>query len=253
MTLPWLNADTPFPPTEFALSEPQGLLAAGADLSVERLRLAYANGIFPWYAEGEPILWWSPTPRMVLQCRNFSPSHSLRKRLRQLARNEIEGTPQVEVRVDTAFADVIQACAAPRPGQPGTWINVAMQQAYQEWHKQGQVHSIETWINGQLAGGLYGISLGGMFFGESMFARATDASKIALAYLLRFLLKHNVEWIDCQQQTRHLASLGATALPRHHFLDHVSQAILAPSPPWTAGRLDHTGALHPLKEDTDKI
>lgn len=118
MTLPWLTADTPFPPTEFALSELQGLLAAGADLSVERLRLAYANGIFPWYAEDEPILWWSPTPRMVLQCRNFSPSHSLRKRLRQLARNEIKGTPQVEVRVDTAFADVIQASAAPVRGSP---------------------------------------------------------------------------------------------------------------------------------------
>lgn len=246
MRLPWLTGDTPFPATDYALEEPPGLLAAGADLSVERLRLAYAKGIFPWYSEGEPILWWSPTPRMVLQCRNFSPSHSLRKRLRQIARSEFESSPPVQVRVDTAFAQVMQACAAHRPGQqPGTWINADMRQAYAAWHEAGQVHSIETWINGQLAGGLYGISLGGMFFGESMFSRATDASKIALAYLVRFLLNNDVAWIDCQQQTRHLSSLGASALPRKQFLDHVQTAILAPAPPWVAGRLDHTGVLHP--------
>lgn len=245
MKLPWLAADTPFPPAEFALTDPDGLLAAGADLSPARLIQAYSNGIFPWYSEGEPVLWWSPDPRMVLAVKDFAPSHSLRKLLRQIASHERDAAPRVLVRVDTAFAQVMAACAAPRDGQPGTWITGAMQEAYRAWHEAGYVHSIETWIDGELAGGLYGISLGRMFFGESMFTRAPNASKLALAYLVRYLAAQGVEWIDCQQQTRHLASMGARPLPRTRFLQHVRQITLLPGIAWARGMLDSTGRLHP--------
>jgi len=244
--LPWLAADTPFPPVEHALRDPDGLLAAGADLSPERLAQAYAHGIFPWYAEGEPILWWSPDPRMVLACADFAPSHSLRKRLRALARTEHDPAARLQVRVDTAFARVLHECAAPRHGQPGTWISPAVQQAYRSWHASGFVHSIETWIDGELAGGLYGVSLGRMFYGESMFARATDASKIALAHLVAFLRRHQVAWIDCQQQTGHLARLGARPVPRARFVEHIAHAVAQPGLPWRSGRLDSAGTLHPL-------
>lgn len=246
MKLPWLAADTPFPPAEFALTDPDGLLAAGADLTTDRLIQAYSNGIFPWYSEGEPILWWSPNPRMVLACKDFAPSHSLRKLLRQVASQEIAPTPRIEVRVDTAFADVMAQCAAPRDGQPGTWITAAMRQAYRAWHEAGYVHSIETWIDGELAGGLYGISLGRMFFGESMFTRVPNASKIALAYLVRYVTAQGVQWIDCQQQTRHLASLGAKPVPRSRFLAHVRAATAGPAIAWAPGRLDSAGRLIPL-------
>jgi leucyl/phenylalanyl-tRNA--protein transferase len=173
LNLPWLLPNTPFPPAGEALDDPPGLLAAGGDLSIARLELAYRNGIFPWYSEGEPILWWSPQPRMVLNCADFSPSHSLRKRLRQAAADS-----RIRVKVDTAFASVMTCCAAPRqgPGQGGTWITLPMQLAYRAWHAAGRAHSVETWIDGELAGGLYGVSLGRMFFGESMFTRAPDAS-----------------------------------------------------------------------------
>lgn len=248
MKLFWLDADTPFPPVDLALSEPDGLLAVGADLSLERLRNAYANGIFPWYSAGEPILWWSPDPRMVLRCEDFSPSHSLRKKLRQIAREESHSSPRVQVRVNTAFATVMQQCAAPRDGQAGTWITDEMCQAYLDWHQAGDVHSVETWIEGRLAGGLYGISLGGMFFGESMFTRAPDASKIALAYLIKFLRRHDVAWIDCQQQTRHLASLGARPVPRKDFIAHIKATTRRPTPAWRAGLLDSQGVLHDLPD-----
>ncbi|MFF7396456.1 leucyl/phenylalanyl-tRNA--protein transferase [Achromobacter sp. NPDC008082] len=245
MKLPWLAVDTPFPPAEFALTEPDGLLAAGADLSPERLIQAYSNGIFPWYSEGEPVLWWSPDPRMVLAIDDFSPSHSLRKLLRQIASQEYMASPRVQVRVDTVFPQVMAQCAAPRDGQPGTWITSAMQQAYADWHRAGYVHSIETWIDGELAGGLYGISLGRMFFGESMFTRVPNASKIALAYLVRYLATQGVERIDCQQQTRHLASLGARPISRSRFLQHVRHATSQPPIPWARGVLDSTGRLLP--------
>ncbi|MFY2843174.1 leucyl/phenylalanyl-tRNA--protein transferase [Achromobacter ruhlandii] len=246
MKLPWLAADTPFPPAEFALTDPDGLLAAGADLSTPRLIQAYSNGIFPWYSEGEPILWWSPDPRMVLACQDFAPSHSLRKLLRQIASHEHEAAPRIEVRVDTAFTAVMAQCAAPRDGQPGTWITAAMRQAYQAWHEAGYVHSIETWIDGELAGGLYGINLGRMFFGESMFTRVPNASKIALAYLVRYVSAQGVQWIDCQQQTRHLASLGARPVPRSRFLEHIRAATAQPPLTWAPGRLDSGGRLLPL-------
>ncbi|MCD0503468.1 leucyl/phenylalanyl-tRNA--protein transferase [Bordetella petrii] len=245
MKLPWLAPDTPFPPVEQALRDPDGLLAAGADLSLPRLAAAYANGVFPWYSEGEPILWWSPDPRMVLACADFAPSRSLRKLLRQIARDEHGLLPHVQVRVDTAFETVMAHCAAPRDGQAGTWINPSMQQAYRDWHAAGAVHSVETWIDGELAGGLYGISLGGMFFGESMFTLAPNASKVALAYLVQFLRNAGVEWIDCQQQTRHLASLGASPVPRARFVEHVRQAVTRPAPAWQPGWLDSQGALRP--------
>ncbi|MDQ8033269.1 leucyl/phenylalanyl-tRNA--protein transferase [Bordetella genomosp. 1] len=247
MKLPWLAADAPFPPPETALSEPDGLLAAGGELNVTRLRQAYSNGIFPWYSEGEPVLWWSPDPRMVLPCADFAPSHSLRKRLRQLGR--MQG-PQaaLQVRVDTAFAEVIRACAGTRKTQHGTWITQHVQDAYIGWHRAGQAHSIETWIDGELAGGLYGVNLGTMFFGESMFAHATDASKIALAHLVAFLQRQGVAWIDCQQQTSHLASLGARPVPRSHFLRHVREAVTQPPLTWRPGWLDTEGSLHPLPE-----
>ncbi|MBV7481665.1 leucyl/phenylalanyl-tRNA--protein transferase [Bordetella sp. BOR01] len=247
MKLPWLSCDTPFPPVENALSDPAGLLAAGADLSLERLAMAYSNGIFPWYSEGEPILWWSPDPRMVLVCADFAPSHSLRKLLRQIARDENSVLPRLQVRVDTAFEAVVAQCAAPRGNQAGTWITAAMRQAYRAWHAAGVAHSVETWIDGELAGGLYGISLGRMFFGESMYTRVPDASKVALAYLVAFLRNAGVEWIDCQQQTRHLASLGAGPVPRARFVEHVRQAVAQPAPAWQPGHLNSQGRLHPAQ------
>lgn len=244
MNLAWLAQDSPFPPVHRALSEPAGLLAVGADLSIARLRAAYSHGIFPWYSDGEPILWWSPDPRMVLACEDFAPSHSLRKRLRQIARDEFRAQPRVEVRVDTSFVAVMAQCAAPRDDQGGTWITEEMQAAYLAWHRAGDAHSIETWIDNELVGGLYGISLGGMFFGESMFTRVPDASKIALAYLTLYLRQFGVKWIDCQQQTRHLASLGARPVARDTFVAHVRDAVAQPGPSWRPGRLDSAGCLH---------
>ncbi|ARP87643.1 leucyl/phenylalanyl-tRNA--protein transferase [Bordetella genomosp. 9] len=246
MKLPWVDPDTPLPPVECALSDPDGLLAAGADLSVARLTEAYSRGIFPWYAEGEPVLWWSPDPRMVLACEDFAVSHSLAKRLRQLARQEATPHPRVEVRVDTAFEQVLRACAAPRDGRPGTWITDEMRDVYAAWHRAGVAHSVETWVDGRLSAGLYGVSLGAMFYGESMFTRVTDGSKIALAHLVRFLSNHGVPWIDCQQQTRHLASLGARPVPRAQFVARVAELVTRPGPPWRPGRLDTQGALHAL-------
>lgn len=228
------------------MSEPDGLLAAGADLSVERLTEAYSRGIFPWYSAGEPVLWWSPNPRMVLACEDFVVSHSMAKLLRRLARDEQQAHPCVQVRVDTAFEQVLEACAAPRDHLSGTWITREMREVYTDWHRAGAAHSVETWVDGELSAGLYGISLGAMFFGESMFTRVTDGSKIALAHLVRFLSSHGVPWIDCQQQTRHLASLGARPLPRAQFVARVAELVARPAPPWRPGRLDTQGRLLPL-------
>lgn len=207
--IPWLEPKTPFPPVERALVEPNGLLAAGADLSPARLIDAYRRGIFPWYSPGEPILWWSPDPRMVLEPTAYQPSRSLRRTLRR---------GDYEVRLDTAFAEVTDACAmTPRRGQNGTWISPAMRRAYFRLHELGWAHSVETWVNGRLAGGLYGVAIGRVFFGESMFAHATDASKVAFAHLCRFLGQCGFQLIDCQMSTAHLASLGAREIPRDVF------------------------------------
>jgi leucyl/phenylalanyl-tRNA--protein transferase len=204
------------PDTRFALTlatDAPGLLAAGGELSPERLTEAYAKGVFPWYSLGQPVLWWSPDPRMALLVDEFKLSRSLRKTLRRFADD-----PRCELRIDHAFRRVIEACAGtPREGQDGTWIVPEMVHAYVNWHHLGKVHSFETWIDGELVGGLYGVSLGRMFFGESMFSHRTDASKIALAALACFCREHGVRMIDCQQHTRHLASMGAKELRRGDF------------------------------------
>src|SRR5688572_19590849 len=191
-----------FPDPSYA--DPSGLLGVGGDLEPERVLLAYRSGVFPWYSEGQPILWWSPDPRMVLFTDEFKVSRSLRKTLRHFNLDS-----RCEIRIDSAFRRVITACAStPRDGQAGTWILPEMIDAYCDWHAEGAVHSFETWIDGQLVGGLYGINLGRMFYGESMFSHRADASKIATAALVAFCRTHGVALIDCQQRTRHLASLG---------------------------------------------
>jgi len=219
--IPWLDSTDRFPPLEVALREPNGLLCAGGDLTPQRLILAYLNGIFPWYSPGEPILWWSPDPRMVLFPAELRLSRSLRKTLRK---------GNYEIRLDTQFKSVIQACARKRrKGQNGTWITQEIQAAYIRLHELGYAHSVETWIDGQLAGGLYGFSIGKMFYGESMFAHATDASKIALAHLAGFLDEQGFGMIDCQMNTSHLASLGAREIPRNEFIARLRElAAIAP-------------------------
>ncbi len=203
--IPWLARNDPFPPVGKALTRPNGLLCAGADLSPERLLDAYRQGIFPWFSPGEPILWWSPDPRMVLFPEEMKISRSLAKALRR---------GNYEVRLDTSFASVVRACSHPRPRQDGTWITEQMQKAYCRLHELGHAHSVETWIDGTLSGGLYGVAIGRAFYGESMFSRVTDASKIALAHLARYLERQRFAVIDCQMRTAHLASLGAREIRR---------------------------------------
>ena len=231
--IPWLDKDTPFPDVSQALtSEAPGLLAAGADLSPKRLLMAYSNGIFPWFSEGQPILWWSTDPRMVLMTEQFRISDSLKKTLRKVAR-DMDNGGRWQVRFDSAFEDVMRACAAPRRDGPGTWISEDIIDGYTGLHKLGYAHSSEVWLDGELVGGAYGVSIGRMFYGESMFARVTDGSKIALAYLVRFLRQHGVEMIDCQQETGHLASLGAAPISRARFLAHLRNNIELPQiPAW---------------------
>ena len=218
--IPWLAPGDPFPPVRAALTYPNGLLAASREVSVDRLLDAYRHGIFPWSSTGEPVLWWSPHPRMVLFNEEFRVSRTFGKTLRRTARSE-----RIELRANTAFEAVMRACAEPRGPDAGTWITPEMIAAYTELHRRGVAVSIETWEDGALVGGLYGISLGRMFFGESMFARAADASKIALAALVRLLLREKVRVIDCQQNTRHLSSLGAREIGRADFLAHVRTAV----------------------------
>lgn len=226
--IPWLTSDADFPPSELALREPNGLLCAGGDLSPQRLLAAYRAGIFPWFSAGDPLLWWSPDPRMVLFPHEFRISRSLRRTLR---------SGRFEVRLDTAFAEVIGACAeTPRPGQDGTWITQAMQDAYRRLFELGFAHSVETWLDDQLVGGLYGIAIGRMFYGESMFSRQSDASKVATAHLARHLAAKGFGMIDCQMNTPHLASLGAREIPRSEFLDALRALTAAPAAPgrWPA-------------------
>jgi leucyl/phenylalanyl-tRNA--protein transferase len=213
--IPLLRCDTSFPPVKLALTYPNGLLAAGADLSPQRLLDAYRRGIFPWFSEGEPILWWSPDPRMVLVPAEFKLSKSLRKTLRN---------GRHEVRFDTAFEQVMRACAEPRAGQSSTWISQEMISAYGALHRQGYAHSVETWLDGELVGGLYGLAIGRVFYGESMFSRRPDASKIALARLCAHLQEQGCELIDCQMNTAHLSSLGGREIPRHTFLARLHAA-----------------------------
>jgi leucyl/phenylalanyl-tRNA--protein transferase len=210
-SITWLSAlDAPewFPPLDQALEEPAGLLAAGGDLSPARLVAAYARGIFPWYSPGQPVLWWSPDPRAVLFPEEFHCSRSLARTIR---------SGEFSVSDDRDFAAVIDGCAAPRATSPGTWITSDMRAAYLELHRLGHAHSVEVWRGGELAGGLYGVRLGELFFGESMFSRERDASKVALAHLVSMCLRNNVAVIDCQLPSRHLASLGVRCIPRSQF------------------------------------
>ncbi|MDB5815672.1 MAG: leucyl/phenylalanyl-tRNA--protein transferase [Rhodocyclales bacterium] len=214
--IPWLDpAMSPhFPPVHLALREPNGLLAVGGALSPDWLLAAYRQGIFPWFSEGEPILWWSPDPRMVVIPHELRLTRSLLKTLR---------SGRFELRCDTAFARVMAECAAPRGAAIGTWISPQIIAAYCRIHEMGWAHSIETWLDGELVGGLYGVAIGRVFYGESMFHRATDASKVAFAHLVRLLERRNFAVIDCQMSTPHLHSLGGRELPRAEFLAGVDR------------------------------
>ncbi len=215
----WLPPDdetAPFPPADSALEHPNGLLAIGGSLSPERLERAYCGGIFPWFSEGQEILWWSPDPRGVLFPTEFRMARSLRKRIRNAG---------FEVVFDRAFEDVMRACAEPRAGQPGTWITADMIRAYTALHERGLAHSVEVYRDGRLVGGLYGVAIGGAFFGESMFSRESDASKVALAWLAGQLHRWGYALIDCQLPSEHLARLGARSIPRAAFLDLLQVAL----------------------------
>lgn len=228
--IPWLARDTPFPDVSTALTEADGapgLLAAGSDLSPQRLLEAYRRGIFPWFSEGQPVLWWSTDPRMVLFTERFTISRSLKKTLKKVEQSRLT-KDSWQIRFDTAFEEVMYACAAPRKDGAGTWISDEIIRGYSELHRQGYAHSSEVWLGNRLVGGAYGVSIGKMFYGESMFARVTDASKIALAYLVYFLRQNGVEFIDCQQETSHLASLGARPIPRQEFITRLQDAIKHP-------------------------
>jgi leucyl/phenylalanyl-tRNA--protein transferase len=215
--IPWLNADEAFPPLAKALREPNGLLAAGADLSPERLLAAYRQGIFPWYSPGQPILWWSPDPRMVLFPSELKVSRSLAKRMRK---------DDYEIRFDTAFRQVMLQCAlTERPGQDGTWITSDIVEGYCRLHALGHAHSVETWMEGELVGGVYGVAIGRMFYGESMFHHVTDASKLAFVHLVRRLHDQAFGMLDCQMKTAHLASLGAREVSRDEFSQRLSELV----------------------------
>ena len=241
-----LNPGDPFPDVSTAWgenSDAPGLVAVGGALNVDSLKSAYANGIFPWFSRGQPILWWSPDPRMVLRTADFKIHRSLRKTLLAFA-----NTPECQIRMDSAFAEVIRACAgARRAGQDGTWIVPPMVRAYEALHAAGFVHSVETWVDGRLVGGLYCVALGGAVFGESMFARQTDASKIALAALVAFCRHHRIAMVDCQQNTAHLASLGAREMPRSEFVEHVARNRIHPALDW---RFEPLYWKHILSPDT---
>jgi len=217
--IPWLRGDAPFPPVSKALRSPNGLLCAGGDLSPERIVDAYAHGIFPWFSEGDPILWWSPDPRMVLFPDELRVSRSLRKSVAH---------DRYETRFDTSFRAVMEACASPRDGQGGTWIVPEMVDAYTALHQRGFAHSVESWQAGELVGGLYGVALGEVVFGECMFTREPDASKVALVRLVERLKAADYRVIDCQQATAHLASLGAREIPRAEFSQLVRESIQYP-------------------------
>jgi len=223
--LPWLDPydDTqPFPNPEQALAEPDGLLAVGGNLSPRRLLRAYRNGIFPWYSPGQPILWWSPDPRTVLFTDHINISRSLRKTIKK---------GMFTVTLNHAFAQVIQQCGAPRSRQPGTWITPAVARAYLRLHELGHAHSLETWHGGELVGGLYGVAIGRVFYGESMFSRMSDASKVALVTLCQQLERWRFPFIDCQMHTQHLLSLGAEDIPRPLFLELLHRFCYLPGPP----------------------
>ncbi|HUQ89528.1 MAG TPA: leucyl/phenylalanyl-tRNA--protein transferase [Vicinamibacterales bacterium] len=221
--IPFLGPADPFPAVEHALEQPDGLLAAGGSLTTRRLVDAYRRGIFPWFNEGDPILWWSPDPRTVLRPSQIHVSHSLRKKLRK---------ESFLITIDRVFSRVLDGCAAPRPGDTGTWLSMPMRRAYTSLYSVGLAHSIEVWMDGELAGGIYGVAIGQMFFGESMFSRRTDASKIAVVRLAAQLDRWGFPLIDCQLETDHLVSLGAEHLPRRAFIAEVARLTALDGPKW---------------------
>ena len=230
-TLPWLKPGDPFPEIDTAwgaASAAPGLLAVGGELSTASLIDAYSRGIFPWFSEGQPILWWSTDPRMVLQVEDFKLHRSFRKKLQQFI-----AASGSEIRVDCDFRQVIEACAtASRTGQNGTWILPDMVETYVQLHQQGHAHSIETWVDGRMVGGLYCVAIGKAVFGESMFSHQPESSKIALAALVALCREAGVTAVDCQQNTPHLASMGAREMPRQAFLQHVATARSLNAFPW---------------------
>lgn len=244
ISIPWLEPNEPFPPVEMALNN--GLLAAGADLSVSRLLDAYHRGLFPWYNADEPILWWSPTPRAILDCQQFKLSKSLAKKCRQLARQELDVDAAWRVTTNQAFLQVIAQCSSLRQHKEGTWISNEIIHAYYNLHQHGYAHSIEVWHKQQLVGGLYGVKIGAFFFGESMFSLMSDTSKIALFYLTQYLQNYlGIRYIDCQQKTNHLMSLGAHTIDRAEFVALLGQYTARITPDWYAGQLTHAGTLLP--------
>ncbi len=234
----WLSEqdETLFPPVETALRHPNGLIAVGGNLSPQRLINAYRQGIFPWYEEGQPILWWSPDPRALLYPERLRVTRSLRKRLRNGG---------FRVTLDQAFGEVISACAAPRDGAQGTWITADMQSAYERLHALGLAHSVEVWEDNRLVGGLYGVAQGRVFFGESMFSRRADASKIALVWLCRQLQHWGYAFLDCQVSSGHLASLGAEDVPRRRFIRELQHALEQPR---EAQHWSFDADLHPFND-----
>lgn len=212
----WLSQTDVFPDVSSAQAVPNGLLAASLNLTTDRVVDAYKRGIFPWFNPGEPVLWWSPDPRMVLRPSAFKLSRSLRQRIKR---------GDYEIRLDTCFTRVMQCCAEPRDGQAGSWIGNAMLDVYTQLHQSGYAHSIETWMDGELVGGLYGLAIGRMFYGESMFSLRTDASKLALAHLCKRLDECGYALIDCQMETAHLASLGAYPISRAAFIQEVQGLV----------------------------
>lgn len=220
--IPFLSPDDPFPPVDLALQVPNGLLAAGGDLTPERLLAAYREGVFPWFGDEDPILWWSPDPRMVLYTNEVHVSRSL---------NKVINAHRFRVTLDQAFRDVIKGCAGARRDHEGTWITQAMEEAYVRLAELGHAHSVEAWQGDTLVGGLYGVAMGRMFFGESMFTRVTDASKVTLVTLARQLERWKMPLIDCQMSTPHLASLGARDVPRTDFLAEVRYLVQQPAVP----------------------
>lgn len=231
--LPWLGPDDPLPPAVRAYRRPNGLLAAGGGLSERRLLDAYRQGAFPWFNPGEPVLWWTPDPRMVLPTDAVHVSTSLARRLRRT---------DYTVTIDRAFGEVIRACAAPRRDGPGTWLSAEMTTAYEGLHARGAAHSLEVWRGGVLAGGIYGVAIGQAFYGESMFSAQTDGSKVAIAWLAAQLARWHVPFIDCQLPNDHLRSLGAVPWPRRDFLQALIALTAAPPLPWRLD-LDLSGAV----------
>ena len=224
----WIEAYQPLPPARRALAEPNGLVAAGRDLTPQRLLEASRKGRFPWYSEGQPVLWWSPDPRMVAWTESFQPRRSLRKTLRAVAR-----AGDWQIVLDGSFREVIEACAAPRRDSAGTWITPAIIEAYVGLHRLGHAHSFEVRDRrGTLLAGLYGVSIGRMYFGESMFTRVPDGSKCAYVAMMSTLKSLGVPMVDCQQSTEHLESLGAVEISRNSFLDQVASLVLQPLPDW---------------------